>query len=167
MLCLVIQSCPTLCNPMDCSPPDSFVHGDFPGRQEYWSGLPCPSPGNNLNPGIEPRSPALQADSLPSEPQREAFLQHEFRSVVQSCPTLCDPMDCSMPGFPVLHHLPELTQTHVHWVGNVIQPSHLLSSHHLIFCHPLSFYLQSFPAAGSFQISQFFASGSQILEFQL
>ena len=44
-------------------------------------------------------------------------------SVTQFCPTLCDPMDCNTPGFPVLHHLPELAQTHVHWVGDVIQPS--------------------------------------------
>ena len=49
-------------------------------------------------------------------------------SVAQSCLTLCDPMDCSMPGFPILHHLPELAQTHVHWVGDVTQPSHPLSS---------------------------------------
>ena len=47
-------------------------------------------------------------------------------SVAQSCPTLCNPMDCSTPGFPVLHHLPEFTQTHVHWVGDAIQPSHPL-----------------------------------------
>ena len=49
-------------------------------------------------------------------------------SVIQSCPTHCDPMDCSMPGFPVLHHLPELAQTRVHWVSDAIQPSHALSS---------------------------------------
>ena len=48
-------------------------------------------------------------------------------SVTQSCPTLCDPMDCSIPGFPVTHQLPELTQTHVHQVGDAIQPSHPLS----------------------------------------
>ena len=47
-------------------------------------------------------------------------------SVAQSCPTLCDPMDCSMQGFPVHHQLPELTQTHVHWVSDAIQPSHPL-----------------------------------------
>ena len=45
-----------------------------------------------------------------------------------SCPTLCDPMDCSMPGFLVHHQLLELTQTHVHWVGDAIQPAHPLSS---------------------------------------
>ena len=49
-------------------------------------------------------------------------------SVAQSCLTLCDPMGCSTPGFPVLHHLPEFAQTHVHWVGNAIQPPHPLLS---------------------------------------
>ena len=49
-------------------------------------------------------------------------------SVAQSCPTLCDPMACSMPGLPDLHHIPEFTQTHVHRVGDAIQPSHPLSS---------------------------------------
>ena len=49
-------------------------------------------------------------------------------SVTQSCPTLCNPMDCSMPGFTVFCYLPELTQTHVHWVGDPIQPSYILLS---------------------------------------
>ena len=48
----------------------------------------------------------------------------QFSSVTQSCPTLCDPMDCSMPSLPVHHQLPELTQTHVHCVSDAIQPSH-------------------------------------------
>ena len=52
----------------------------------------------------------------------------QFSSVAQSCLTLCDPMDCSMPGFPVHQQLPELTQTHVHPVGDAIQPSHPLLS---------------------------------------
>ena len=52
----------------------------------------------------------------------------QFSSVAQSCPTLCDPMNRSMPGLPVHHHLPEFTHTHVHRVGNAIQPSHPLSS---------------------------------------
>ena len=51
----------------------------------------------------------------------------QFSSVAQSCPTLCDPMNCSMPGLPVHHQLPEFTQTHVHWVGDAIQSSHPLS----------------------------------------
>ena len=49
---------------------------------------------------------------------------NQFSSVAKSCPTLCDPMDCSTPGFPVLHQLLELAQTHVHRVGDAIQPSH-------------------------------------------
>ena len=53
---------------------------------------------------------------------------YQFNSVVQSCPTLCDPMDCSTPGFPVHPQLPELAQTHVHRVGDGIQPSLSLSS---------------------------------------
>ena len=52
----------------------------------------------------------------------------QFSSVAQSCLTLWDPVDCSMPGFPVHHQFPELTQIHVHWIGDAIQPSHPLSS---------------------------------------
>ena len=169
-----------------------------------------------------------------------------FSSVAQSCLTLCDPMNCSTPGLPVHHQLPEFTQTHVHWVGDAIQPSHPLSSpsppapnpsqHQILFqwvnsshevakvlecvaisfskkvfssvqfsrslvsdslrshepqpscpsptpgvdsnpcplsrwCHPAisSFVVpssscpQSFPASGSFQMSQLFTSGGQII----
>ena len=56
------------------------------------------------------------------------FSSVHFSSVAQSCPTLCDPMNLSMPGLAVHHQLPEFTQTHVHRVGDVIQPSHPLSS---------------------------------------
>ena len=52
----------------------------------------------------------------------------KFSSVAQSCPTLSNPMDCSTPGLPVHHQLPEFTQTHVHWLSDAIQPSHPLSS---------------------------------------
>ena len=52
----------------------------------------------------------------------------QFNSVAQSCPTLCDPMNCSTPGLPVHHQLPEFTQTHLHPVSDAIQPSHPLSS---------------------------------------
>ena len=65
-LCLVSQSCLTLCNPMDCSLPGFSVHGDSPGKNTGEGGLP--PPGDLPNPGIKPRSPALQADSLPSKP---------------------------------------------------------------------------------------------------
>ena len=52
----------------------------------------------------------------------------QFSSVAQSCPTLCDPMNCNMPGLPVHHQIPEFTQIHVHRVSDAIQPSHPLSS---------------------------------------
>ena len=52
----------------------------------------------------------------------------QFSSVSQSCPTICDPMNCSTPGLPVHHQLPEFKQTHVHWVNDAIQPSRPLSS---------------------------------------
>ena len=62
----VAQLCPTLCDPMAIVYQASLSMGLF--RQEYWSGLPFPSPGDPPDPGIEPRSPALQAEALPSEP---------------------------------------------------------------------------------------------------
>ena len=55
-------------------------------------------------------------------------IRSQFSSFAQSCPTLCDPMNCSTPGLPVHHQLPEFTQTHVHRVSDAIQPSHPLSS---------------------------------------
>ena len=79
----------------------------------------------------------------------------EMRTVVhmQGCVQLCDPMDCSMPGFPVLHYLPEFAQTHVHWVDEAIQPSHPVI--------PFSCCPQSFPASRSFPLRWLFLSGSQ------
>ena len=71
----VTQSCPVLSDPMDCSPPGSSVHEIL--QAEHWSGSPCPPPRGLPEPGIKPRSPALQADSLPSEPPRnDIFCSH-------------------------------------------------------------------------------------------
>ena len=78
-------------------------------------------------------------------------------SVTQLCLTLCNPMDCSTPGFPVLHHLPELAQIYVHWVDDI---NPIISFSVIAF----SSCLQSFPASGSFPMSQFFASGGQSIE---
>ena len=66
--CLVTQLCPTLCNPSDSSPSARLLCPRDFFRQEYWSGLPFPSLGELPNPGIEPWSPTLQVDCLPSEP---------------------------------------------------------------------------------------------------
>ena len=112
--------CLTLCHHMDHT-----VDGILQARMLKWVAVPFP--GYLTNPGIKPRSPTLQADSLPAEPPEKPKFCSQFSSV-QSCPTLCDPMNCSMPGLPVHHQLPEFTQTHVHRVGDAIQPSHPLSS---------------------------------------
>ena len=79
------------------------------------------------------------------------YASYSCCSIAQSCPTLCNPMDCSTPGFPVLHQLLELAQTHVHWVHPTVSSSVI----------PFSSCLQSCPASGSFQMSQFFSSGGQ------
>ena len=70
---LVTQSCPIHCDPMDCSLPGSSVREIL--QAEHWSELPFPSPGDPPNPEIEPGSPSLQADSLPSELSRKPMMQ--------------------------------------------------------------------------------------------
>ena len=79
----------------------------------------------------------------------------QFSSVTQLCPTLCNPMNCSTPGLPVHHQLLESTQTHVHCISDAIQSSQPVVS--------FSFCPQSFPASGSFQMSQLSASVGQIV----
>ena len=96
----VAQSCLILSDPMDCSLPGSSVHGIFQARVLEWGAITF---------------------STYREPV-------QFSSVAQSCPTLCDPVNCNTPGLPVHHQLLEFTQTHVHQVGDAIQPSHPLLS---------------------------------------
>ena len=125
-------------------------------REEYWSELLFPSPGDLPNPEIEPASlVSSEESSLLLEPPGKLLLKVQFSSVMQLCPTLYDPMVCSMPGFPVHHQLTELTQTHVHRVSDAMQPSLSSSVVHFSSC------LQSFPASESFPVSQFFVSGDQ------
>ena len=114
----LLQSRLTLRDPMDCSPPGSSLSMDFSG-QEYWSGVPLPSPPD-----------LMIAQQNNSSCSRICFPVNsvQFSSVTQSCPTLCDPMNRSTPGLPVHHQLPEFTQTHIHRVSDAIQPSHPLSS---------------------------------------
>ena len=80
--------------------------------------------------------------------------------VAQSCLTLCDPMDCSTLGFPILHHLPELAQTHVHWVSDAIQPSCPL-----LFLSPPAFNLSQHQ--GPFQWVSSSHQVAKVLELQL
>ena len=95
----------------------------------------------------------LHMDEFHSE---NAFVKsNSVSSVAQLCLTHCNPMDYSIPSYSVHHQLLDLTQTHVHWVSDAIQPSHPLSI-------PFSCF-QFFPISGSFPVSQFFTSGSQII----
>ena len=99
-----------------------------------------------------------QGAMLPGESQ--ALLLPQFSAVAQSCLTLCDPMHCSMPGLPVHHQLPEFNSNSCPlswWCHPTISSSVV----------PISSCLQSFPASGSFQVSQLFTSGGKVLEFQL
>ena len=82
-----------------------------------------------------------------------------FSLVTQSCPTLCDPMDCSTPSLPVHHQLPEFTQTHVHWVSDAIQPSYPLPSP-----SPPAFILSQHQ--GLFQWVSSLHQVAKVLEFQ-
>ena len=88
------------------------------------------------------------------------YISIQFSSVAQSCPTLCDPMNCSTPGLPVHHQLPEFTQTHVHRVSDAIQPSHPLSSPSLPAPNPSQH--QSL-----FQLVNSSPEVAKVLEFQL
>ena len=126
---------------------------DF-SRQEYWSGLPCPSSVDLPNPGIEARSRVLQADSLPSKLPGKPSNILQFSSVTQLCLTLCDPMNCSTPGLLSIANSWSLLK----FISIV---SVMPSNHLILHIVPFSSCLQSFPASRSFQMSQFLASGGQ------
>ena len=149
----VTQSCPILCDPMNCSVPGSSVHGIFQARILEWGSTPS-SKGS-----FWPRDWILYifhgyVNSL--------SLRHlgNLSELTQFCPTLCNPMDCSMPGLPVHHLLPELAQNHVHWVTDSIQPSHpLLSPSPPAFNHSQH--------QGVFQWVSSLHQVAKVLEFQL
>ena len=90
--------------------------------------------------------------------EKHGSKEYQFSSVTQSCPTLCDPMDCSIPGLPVHHQLPEFTQTHVLSLGKLSWWCHPTTSSSVV---PFSSCSQSFPESGSFHMSQLFESGGQ------
>ena len=116
------------------------------------SGLPAPS----SSPSTVAEIFILSADFiLPYSPPTVQWFPFCF-SVAMSCPTFCNPIDCSTPGFPVLYHLPEFSQNHVHRVSDAIQPSHPLS-------HPFPPAL-NIPASGSSPISWLFTSSGQSIE---
>ena len=153
-----------LCSPMDCSPPGSSVHG-IP-RQEYWSGIP--TPGDLPNPGIEPTSLHLlhwQVYSLPLAPSGNP--QYKTKTMyIYTCQTLSVHFSHSVVSNSLRPHGLQHTRL------PCPSPTPGASSHSYLlsqWCHPtisssvipFSSYLQSFPASGSFPVSQFFVSGSR------
>ena len=142
----------TLCDPIDGSPPGSPIPGILQARTLEWVAISFSSawkwsrsvvsdswwphglqPTRFLRPWDFPgKSTGVGCHCLLPHLLSTNVLIYCIRSlvVVQSltCVRFCDPMDCIMPGFPVLHHLPEFVQTHVPWVSDAIQPSHPLSS---------------------------------------
>ena len=126
-----------------------------PAMQETQGTQECPGEGNGNHSTIlswESNGQRSVAGDGPWGHKKLSSVQ--FTSVTQSCPTLCDPLIRSTSGLPVHHQLLESTKTHVHWIGDAIQPSHPLFI-------PFSSHLQSYPATRSFPKSQLFAWGGQ------
>ena len=159
----LLQSRWTLCNLMDCGLLGSSVHGILQAR--ILECIAMPSSKGSSWPRNWTRISYVSCIGrwvLYHWSHQEALYMPsvQFSSVAQSCPTLCNPTNSSTPGLPVHHQLPESTQTHVHQVGDAIQPSHPLSS-------------PSLPALNLSQhqgLSQWVSSSHQlakVLEFQL
>ena len=117
----VTQSCPTLCDPMNCSMPGLPVH------QHSWSSLK-PMSIESVYSRADLLWGFVCAIDIVSVLQASNLSNIQFSSVAQSCPTLCNPTNRSTPGLTVHHQLLEFTQTHVHRVSDAIQTSHPLSS---------------------------------------
>ena len=129
-----LQLCPTLCDPIDGRPPGSPVPGILQARPLEWVAISFSNARkwkvkvkslSCVRPSATPWITAFQA--APSMGFFPAGVL-EWGAIAFSGPTFCDPMNRSTPGLPVHHHLLEFTQTHVHRVGDAIQPSHPLSS---------------------------------------
>ena len=104
-----------------------FLPGKFHGKKSLASYSPWGLKESNIVEQLSTRMPYM-AGVCEKEPQSIIYVSSCISSVFQSCPTLCSPMNCSTPGLPVHHQLPESTETHVHRVSDAIQPSHPLSS---------------------------------------
>ena len=198
----VAQSCPTICDPMDCTrlpcpsptpgaysnscPLSRWCHAtissfvvpfscclqSFPASGSFPVSQIFPSCAQSI--GVSASTSVFPLKSwvpVKWERQPSPWIKarrdwgihqndSQFSSGPQSCPTLCDPMDCSTPGLPVHHQLPEFTQAHVHRVGDAIQPSHPLSS-------PSPPALNLSQHQGLFQWVRSFHHVPKVLEFQL
>ena len=182
----LLQSCPTLCDPIDGSPLGSSVPGTLQARILEWVAISfsnawkwkvkvkslsrarllvdpmdCSIPGSSTHGIFQTRVLEWVAIAFSDSNDYLLFISiyllaiksgFQFSSVAQSCLTPYKLMDCFMPDFPVHHQLPELAQTHVHWVADPTISFSVI---------PFSSCFQSFPASGSFPMSQLFTSSGQ------
>ena len=146
----LLQSCPTLCNPVDCSPPGSSVHRILQARILDWVAMPSsrksswPRNWNHISCGV-----------FTTEPLRKHLYIHIYAyiyisSVVQLCLTLCNPMDCSTPAL-----------TNPRGLLKLMYIESVMPSNHLILCLPLLLLSSIFPSIRVFPMCQFFISGGQ------
>ena len=105
MKIIVAQSCPTLCDPMNCIAHQAPLSIEF-SRQEYRSGWPCPPPGDLPNPGIEPGSPALQADSFQSEPPGKPWSILEYNQLINNVRVSSAQQSKPRHTYTCIHSLP-------------------------------------------------------------
>ena len=155
-----LQSCPTVYDPMDCSSPGSSVYGIFQARIVVWVAMPSSRRSSPFKDWTQVSSVSCIArGSFTAEPLGKPIYIFQLSSIAQSCPTLCDPMDCSTLGFILHHQLPEPSQTHVHQVSHAIQPSHPL------YPSPPAFNLSQYQ--GIFQWVSSSHQVAKVLELQL
>ena len=138
ILVKLLQLSSTLLDPMDCILPGSSVHGILKAKILEWVVVPSSMWSSTFRnwTNISCITGRFFPTELPGKPhdfassvlKGQSFNISQFSSVTQSSPTLCEPMNHSMPGLTVHHQPPEPSQTHVHWVTDAIQPSHPLSS---------------------------------------
>ena len=171
---LVTELCLTLFDTKDCSLPGSSVYGILQARILEWVAIPFCKVSSQYRDGTQVSRIAGRfftvwaiREAINGQQVCEKMFRitsHsvsvQFSSVAQSCPTLCDPMNRSTPGLPVHHQLPEFNQTHVHQVGDAIQPSHPLSS-------PSPPALNPSQHQGLFQRVNSSHEVAKVLEFQL
>ena len=109
-----------------------FIHHDqvglIPGMQGFFNIHKLINVIHSINKLKDKNHVIISIDTEKAFDKIQHLFMIQFSSVAQSCPTLCNPMNCSTPGLPVHHQLPEFTQTHVHRVSDAIQPSHPLLS---------------------------------------
>ena len=130
--------------------------------QVYTSPLPPPSPYHPSG-SSQCTSPKFLYPELNMDWRFVSYMIFsQFSSVLQSCPTLCDPVDCSTPGFPVHHQLPELAQTHVHHYLPAFAQLMVMPCNHLILCCPLLLLPSIFPS-----IRVFSYEVAKVLELEL